>query len=75
VLFRIDAVIALATCERVVLEDVHDAWLASMSGQDLSHRSLRPLTELCAEVRRFDHPYLDAIRAVAQARFRQLVRA
>jgi hypothetical protein len=65
-LFRIYAVLALAKGERVVLEDVHDAWTAWMSGQDPSHRSLRPLAELPPEVRRSDQPYLDAIRAVAR---------
>jgi hypothetical protein len=67
-LFRIYAVLAMAKGDRVVLEDVHDAWAAWMSGQDPSHRSLRPLGELPPEVRRSDQPYLDAIRAVARER-------
>lgn len=67
-LFRIYAVLALAKGERVVLEDVHDAWAAWMSGQDPEHRSVKPLTELAPEVQEADRPYLDAIRAVARAR-------
>jgi hypothetical protein len=68
VLFRLYAVLALAKGEGVVLEDVHDAWSAWMTGRDPRHGSLRPLAELHADVRRSDEPYLDAIRAVARAR-------
>lgn len=67
-LFRMYAVLALAKGERVVLEDVHDAWAAWMSGQDPEHKSLKPLSELPGEVQRADQPYLDAIRAVARER-------
>ena len=65
-LFRVYAVLALAKGEGVVLEDVHDAWAAWMSGHDPDHRSLIPFAELPAEVQRADQPYLDAIRAVAR---------
>jgi hypothetical protein len=65
-LFRIYAVLALAKGDGVVLEDVHDAWAAWMSGQDSEHQSLKPLAELPAEVQRADQPYLDAVRAVAR---------
>jgi hypothetical protein len=65
-MFRMYAVLALAKGDRVVLEDVHDAWAAWMSGQDPEHQSLKPLAELPAEVQRADQPYLDAIRAVAR---------
>jgi hypothetical protein len=67
-LFRLYAVLAMTKGDRVVLEDVHDAWSAWMSGQDPEHQSLRPLRELPAEVQRSDQPYLDAIRAVARDR-------
>jgi hypothetical protein len=67
-LFRLYAVLAMAKGDRVVLEDVHDAWSAWMSEQDPEHPSLRPLRELPAEVQRADQPYLDAIRAVARDR-------
>jgi hypothetical protein len=67
-LFRIYAVLASAKGDRVLLEDVHDAWAAWMSGQDPEHDSLKPLSELPAEVQRADQPYLDAIRAVARDR-------
>jgi hypothetical protein len=67
-LFRVYAVLALAKGERVVLEDVHDAWAAWMTGQNPRHPSLTPFSELPAEIRRSDQPYLDAIRAVARDR-------
>jgi hypothetical protein len=65
-LFRIYAVLALAKGEGVVLEDVHDAWAAWMSGQSPTHQSLKPLGELGAEVQRADQPYLQAIQAIAR---------
>jgi hypothetical protein len=65
-LFRVYAVLALAKGDSVVLEDVHDAWAAWMSGRDPNHRSLIPFAELPAEVQSADRPYLDAIRAVAR---------
>jgi hypothetical protein len=67
-LFRMYAVLAMAKGEQVVLEDVHDAWAAWMSGEDPQHKSLKPLPELPAEVQRADVPYLDAIRTVARGR-------
>jgi hypothetical protein len=39
-----------------------------MSGQDPAHQSLKPLSELPAEVQRADQPYLDAIQTVARER-------
>ena len=65
-LFRIYAVLALAKGEDVVLEDVHDAWAAWMSGHDPDHRSLLPFAELPAEIQFADQPYLVAIRLVAR---------
>jgi len=67
-LFRVYAVLAMAKGDRVVLEDVHDAWAAWMSEQNPKHQSLKPLGELPAEIQRADQPYLDAIRAVARDR-------
>jgi hypothetical protein len=67
-LFRMYAVLAMAKGDRIVLEDVHDAWAAWMSAQDPKHESLKPLGELSGEVQRADQPYLDAIRAVARDR-------
>jgi hypothetical protein len=66
-LFRMYAVLALAKGEDVVLEDVHDAWAAWMSGRDPDHRALVPFAELPAEVQFADQPYLDGIRAVARS--------
>jgi hypothetical protein len=67
-LFRLYAVLAMAKGEDVALEDVHDAWAAWMTVRDPSHRALKPLAELPADVRRSDEPYLDAIRVVARER-------
>jgi hypothetical protein len=67
-LFRIYAVLALAKGDRVVLEDVHDAWAAWMSASNPNHRSIRPFADLPQEIQRADQPYLDAIRAVAADR-------
>lgn len=67
-LFRIYAVLAFAKGDRVVLEDVHDAWVAWMSERDPRHRSLRPLKELSTEVQQADEPYLGAIWAVVHDR-------
>jgi hypothetical protein len=66
VLFRIYAVLALVKGEEVVLEDVHDAWAAWMSGHDPDHRSLIPFAQLSGEVQSSDQPYLDAIQGVAR---------
>jgi hypothetical protein len=67
-LFRIYAVLAMAKGDQVVLEDVHDAWAAWMSGQDPDHQSLKPLDKLPPEVQRADRPYLEAILAVGRDR-------
>lgn len=65
-LFRMYAVLALAKGEGVGVEDVHDAWVAWMSGTDPHHRSLIPFSELSLDVQCADRPYVDAIRAVAR---------
>jgi hypothetical protein len=67
-LFRIYAVLALAKGERVVIEDVHDAWSAWMSSHNPNHQSLKPLDELDEDIQRADEPYLDAIRKIARTR-------
>ena len=67
-LFRMYAVLALAKGDRVVAEDVHDAWTAWMSARDPSHSSLRPLAELPPDVQASDRPYLEAVRTVARER-------
>jgi hypothetical protein len=68
-LFRIYAVLALAKGEDVVLEDVHDAWAAWMSGQDPGHRSLLPFADLPPDVQGADEPYLAAIREVTREHY------
>jgi hypothetical protein len=67
-LFRMYALLALAKGDQVVLEDVHDAWVAWMSSIDRAHPSIKPLDELPVEVQRSDQPYLEAIRTVVSDR-------
>lgn len=62
-LFRIYAVLALAKGERVTAEDVHNAWVAWMSGVQPDHPSLEPYAELPVDVQAADEPYVAAIRA------------
>jgi hypothetical protein len=64
-LFLFYAVLALAKGERVEAEDVHNAWAAWMTLKDPTHESIKPYSELSAEVQRDDRPFLAAIREVA----------
>lgn len=66
-LFRIYAVLLLARGQEVSPADVHNAWVAWMSGLDKSHEALVPYTDLAADVAAQDRPYVEAIRAVARA--------
>lgn len=66
-LFRIYAVLLLAKGAAVTAEDVHNAWAAWMSGTDPDHDAIVPFAELSSDVAADDAPYVDAIRAVAQA--------
>ncbi|MFI6850028.1 hypothetical protein OG535_40055 [Kitasatospora sp. NBC_00085] len=65
-LFRIYAVLLRAKGEQVTDEDVHDAWSAWMQSADPTHRALLPFQNLPAEIRAFDTPYAEAIRAAAR---------
>jgi hypothetical protein len=67
-LFRIYAVLLLAKWEEVSSEDVHNAWVAWMSGKNSAHESLRPFEELSESVAADDGPFVDAIRFVAEER-------
>jgi hypothetical protein len=67
-LFRLYALLALVKGSSVNSEDVHDAWSVWVSDQYPGHRSLRPFSELDAETRRSDQPYVAAIRKVATSR-------
>ena len=67
-LFRTYAVLAMAKGERVVREDVHDAWSAWMSGHNPKHPSLKPIGELDRVTQLEDQPYVDAIHTVARTR-------
>jgi len=67
-LFRLYAVLALAKGCAVEPSDVHDAWAAWMREQDPEHPSIRPFSELDADTRRMDEPFVKAIRTVSAER-------
>lgn len=56
------AVLARAKGMAVTAEDVHDAWAAWMIMRGEDHPSVRPFSELSADVRREDEPFVSAIR-------------
>lgn len=64
-LYRIYAVLALATGTATTNEHVHDAWSAWTAGLRPGHFSLVPFDQLAPDVQELDTPYRDAIRAVA----------
>ncbi|MGH8523866.1 MAG: DUF7701 domain-containing protein [Gammaproteobacteria bacterium] len=66
VLFRMYAILLLALGEAVTTEDVHNAWVAWMSGRDPYHSSLVPYKELTSDVASEDGPYVEAIRRLAR---------
>lgn len=66
-LFRLYAVLALAKGTAVTGEDVHNAWAAWMSDQDITHESIRPYHQLPSHVQREDQVFVDAIRKVASS--------
>lgn len=65
-LFLMYAVLLLAKGEEVTREDVHNAWVAWMVGKGAEHESLIPFTELPAETKDEDSPFVVAIRDVAR---------
>lgn len=65
-LFRIYAVLLLAKGDQVNATDVHNAWVAWMTGKNPVHEALVPHADLPSEVAKADVPYVDAIRAVAE---------
>lgn len=64
-LFRIYAVLALTVGSSVTVSDIHNAWAAWMSGQNSSHESLLPASQLDASVIRSDLPFMSAVKEVA----------
>jgi hypothetical protein len=64
-LFLMYAILALTIGEDVRPEHVHDAWSAWMAYLDPSHQSIKPFTQLSAELKVTDQPFVDAIRKVA----------
>jgi hypothetical protein len=64
-LFRLYALLVRVKGEAVTAEDVHDAWSLWMLGQHADHESIKPYSELDRTTREADHPFLEAIRAVA----------
>ncbi|MFS0729625.1 hypothetical protein ABC270_06020 [Curtobacterium sp. 1P10AnD] len=67
-LFLMYAVLLRAKGVDTTASDVHDAWSAWMIGVDPDHESIRPFSELDAETRGEDGPFLVAIRRAAQKR-------
>jgi hypothetical protein len=65
-LLRYYAVLALSLGTAVSDRDVHNAWVAWMSGIDSSHPALVPFDELPSEAVSQDHPFVEAIREVAR---------
>lgn len=65
-LFLIYAVLARAKPVGVTAEDVHDAWVAWMTGRGEYHESMVPFDELPPDVRAEDVPFVEAINAVAR---------
>lgn len=55
------AVLARAKGTAVTAEDVHDAWAAWMIMRGEDHPAVRPFSELSADVRREDEPFVSAI--------------
>ena len=64
-LFRLYALLVRVKGGAVTAEDVHDAWSIWMLGQHADHESIKPYAELDQSKREADHPFLDAIHAVA----------
>jgi hypothetical protein len=59
------AVLARAKGTATTAEDVHDAWTAWMSARGEQHESMRPFSDLPAETKREDEPFVRAIHVAA----------
>ncbi|WP_456299393.1 DUF7701 domain-containing protein [Micromonospora palythoicola] len=64
-LFLIYAVLLRAKGESVTAPDVHDAWVAWMRIQGVSHDSSIPFDDLDQETQNADSPFVMAIRRAA----------
>lgn len=69
-LYRLYAVLVLATGEQTTAEDVHDAWSAWCATVRPDHPSLKPFNELSRQTQELDRPYVEAIHAVARSLIR-----
>jgi hypothetical protein len=67
-LFLIYAVLLLAKGEEVTREDVHNAWVAWMTGKGENHESMVPFADLPTDTQAEDSPFVVAIRTVARKR-------
>jgi hypothetical protein len=65
-LFLMYAVLLLAKGVEVSSEDVHNAWVAWTISRGEKHESLIPFSELSAETKTEDSPFVVAIRTVAR---------
>lgn len=67
-LFLIYAVLLLAKGEEVTREDVHNAWVAWMTGKGEEHESMVPFANLPRHTQAEDSAFVVAIRTVARER-------
>lgn len=65
-LFLMYAVLARAKGTATTREDVHDAWTAWMLTRGEQHSSMRPYSELPADTRGEDEPFVEAIRSAVE---------
>ncbi len=65
-LFLIYAVLLLAKGQDVTQEDVHNAWVAWMSGRRAGHETMIPYGDLPPDAQSEDSPFVTAIRVVAR---------
>lgn len=65
-LFRLYAVLLRAKGTTVTQSDIHDAWVAWISGRDDTHTAQIPYSELAPEIQSQDEPFGAAVRAVAE---------
>lgn len=63
---RLYTLLVLVRGEATDLDDVHDAWAVARAVERPDHPDLVPFGQLSDEVRAYDEPFRDAIRAAAR---------
>ncbi len=61
------AVLALSKGSAVTDEDIHNAWAAWSAEHNPKHESLKPFSDLSAEVQSYDSKYTAAVHEVADS--------